>query len=432
MQHNLNDIKEQIYFSKTKEYFGEIIRSFYGENYRSAVVMLYSVVIADLLYKLEELRDYYCDDVAEKILKEIDELRKNQPKSSEWENKLINKICAETKLIEPYVEANLENLKNIRNFSAHPSLDQNNELIAPSRETTLGLIDTMIKGIFCRPPLFIKKITQNILEDLSNKSADFLNDSEKMEKYISQKYFEKIPENMIINIFNDFWKLTFKTENDDCNRNRSINLKFLILIVKKYKLKILENIQYDKSRINNISENLDIIIYLLKFMYYYPEIYSYLSQKNKIIIDLALNNKKKYKLIAYYVYENFEKQLEDFQANYFEDYDLILLFEKKIKNNSQMNLVLNKYISFYGNSSCFNDADYRFHYLIEPNISKMSLEHIKQLLKYTNNNDQICMRLAAYSSNNIILKRANIDWSSINLKNYPNFHYNKELLKENN
>ena len=50
---------EDIYFAKTKEYFSEVISNYASGNYRSAVVMLYSVAICDLLFKLKELCDMY-------------------------------------------------------------------------------------------------------------------------------------------------------------------------------------------------------------------------------------------------------------------------------------------------------------------------------------------------------------------------------------
>lgn len=52
-----------IYFSKTKEYFKEVVSSYINGNYRSATVMLYSVAICDILFKLQELKDMYNDSV---------------------------------------------------------------------------------------------------------------------------------------------------------------------------------------------------------------------------------------------------------------------------------------------------------------------------------------------------------------------------------
>lgn len=63
---------DDIYFSKTKEYFNEVLSNYANGNYRSAVVMLYSVAICDLLFKLQELVDMYNDSVAGDILREVE------------------------------------------------------------------------------------------------------------------------------------------------------------------------------------------------------------------------------------------------------------------------------------------------------------------------------------------------------------------------
>ena len=428
METNITELKEQIYFQKTREYFEEIEKSFYSESYRSAVVMLYSVVIADLLYKLEELKDYYSDTVAENIINEVNSIRKANPKSSEWENKLIERISKETSIIEPYILVNIEHLKEIRNFSAHPSLDQNNELIKPSREKTMGLIKDMLIGIFIRPPLFIKKITTNILEDISNKKEDFLFDNSKFKKYIRKKYFDKIPDNMIVNVFKDFWKLTFKTENEDCNQNRDINLGFLLITMQDYKLKILENIRKDKQKYNNISDNSNIVIYLVEFIYYYPEVYTQLSDENKIIIDVATNNQKDYKLLIYYAYKNLEEQLKELSVENFNNLHNKELFEKKVEEDGEMSLIIDKYMKFFADSYSYNEADDRFNRFIRPYISKMDLMQVKKLIEIINTNNQIYGRGRAESDNNDIIKRANIDWQNINLDDYEKFEYDYRLL----
>lgn len=60
---------ENIYFPQIKEYFREIVSSYDNGNYRSAMVMLYSTIVCDLLLKLKELADVYSDQKAEKYWK---------------------------------------------------------------------------------------------------------------------------------------------------------------------------------------------------------------------------------------------------------------------------------------------------------------------------------------------------------------------------
>lgn len=428
MEKSIEELKEQIYFSRTREYFEEVEKSFYGENYRSAVVMLYAVVIADLLYKLEELRDYYLDNIAKNILKEIDEIRKNNPKSSDWENKLIEKITGQSELVEPYTLVNIEYLKNVRNFSAHPALNQNNELISPSRQQTLGLINNMLNGIFIRPPLFIKKITNNILEDIASKKEDFLVDSKKFEKYLLKKYYERIPENMLVNVFKDIWKLTFKLDDDDCKENREINLKFLISTMKRFKMKILEDMKKENEKYNNISEDSDIIVNLVELMYYFPEIYNYLNDQNKIVIDVATNKKKEYRIIAFYLYTNFEEQLKDIRVYHFENNHTKELFEKKVQDDGYESILIDKYIDFLRNSSCYNAADSNFDRFIRPFIEKMQPTQIENVLGAINENNQVYGRGWAYHDNNDLIKKSKIDWTKINLENYKNFRYDESLI----
>lgn len=48
---------ENIYFPQIKEYYREIVSSYDNGNYRSAMVMLYSTIVCDLLLKLKELSE---------------------------------------------------------------------------------------------------------------------------------------------------------------------------------------------------------------------------------------------------------------------------------------------------------------------------------------------------------------------------------------
>ena len=216
----INEIKEKIYFPRTKEYFLEVEKSFFDGNYRSATVMLYSVIIADILYKLEELRDIYQDGVAKDILKKIDKERDENKSNSEWEMHLLKEVKDRTELIEDITFINLEYLKKLRNFSAHPAFDKNNELIAPTRETIAGLIEEMLNQILIRPPIFASKITDLISNDIAEKKWIFLEDEEKFNTYINNKYLNRTGINMKMQILKAFWKFVLKLDNDECNEKR--------------------------------------------------------------------------------------------------------------------------------------------------------------------------------------------------------------------
>ena len=65
---SIDELSEQIYSAKTREYFDEVIQSYYVGNYRSATVMLYSVVISDIVYKLNELIERYTSRISFKLM----------------------------------------------------------------------------------------------------------------------------------------------------------------------------------------------------------------------------------------------------------------------------------------------------------------------------------------------------------------------------
>lgn len=72
---------EKVKSNLTKEYLKEVISSYNSGNYRSTIVVLYSVVIFDLLEKMKILSEIYNDGKATKIL---DELKVKESKVSSW------------------------------------------------------------------------------------------------------------------------------------------------------------------------------------------------------------------------------------------------------------------------------------------------------------------------------------------------------------
>ena len=87
---------EQIYSPKSREYFKEVVSSYVNENYRSAIVMLYSVCVCDILYKLQELADMYNDKGARTLLSEIQKIKEVANSKSAWEKELIDKVYNKT------------------------------------------------------------------------------------------------------------------------------------------------------------------------------------------------------------------------------------------------------------------------------------------------------------------------------------------------
>ena len=196
LTYSIEQNAEQIYHPKTKEYFKEVIQSYINGSYRSAVVMLYSVVICDLIYKLQDLKELYDDETAKAILTKIEEEQEKAPNSGGWEGVLIEEVKNRTFLLEPADKISLDSLRLHRHLSAHPVLTQQDLLSTPNKETVRALIRNMLEGLLVKNPVMSKKVFATILEDLDRHKSFFTDDSS-LENYIESRYLKNTNELMI-------------------------------------------------------------------------------------------------------------------------------------------------------------------------------------------------------------------------------------------
>ena len=59
--YSLEMAAKKIYDPRSRDFFSEVLSSYNNRNYRSTVVGLWSVVVCDLLFKLEYLKSAYGD-----------------------------------------------------------------------------------------------------------------------------------------------------------------------------------------------------------------------------------------------------------------------------------------------------------------------------------------------------------------------------------
>ena len=65
---------EKITNVKTKEMFTEVYQLYAIHNYRACIVMLWSCIVCDLLYKLEESVVLHNDSIAKNILEDVNNI----------------------------------------------------------------------------------------------------------------------------------------------------------------------------------------------------------------------------------------------------------------------------------------------------------------------------------------------------------------------
>ncbi|EGU30871.1 hypothetical protein VIBRN418_16331 [Vibrio sp. N418] len=391
---SLEALSEKIYNYKTRDYFNEIVSSYNNDNYRSATVMLWSVAVIDLVFKLTDLVDLHEDKTAESLLKEMSEIQSADRKSSKWEHKLVTEVAKRTKLLSSDNISFLEYLYQQRNLSAHPVLDSNLELHRPNKETVRALIVNCVDGILSKPPFFSKDIVGTIALDLEASKSYLEGDEDKLKHYLESRFLSQMTEKVELEVFKSLWKFVFKLENDKAVSNRNINFQALIYIYKKNENKALKMIDNEKDYFSDISKEPKTVFYLIRMLSKFVKIYKSLKKSAKIIIDDRVDNKERE-----FYYSNFKyKSLTEFHEyllKYIVDDDGSI--NKRILSHlyslsdspewwSKVRILRNAY---YGVSGSFDTADQRFGRYISPFLGKYKETEMLDLLSRANNNDQI-------------------------------------------
>lgn len=129
----------------SRTYFKEILQSYYSQNYRATIVLLYSFVIYDLFIKLQTMANEG-DRKANNKLIEINAIIADDEKYSMVENAIIEFYKVNCPLYFNRFVEDIEYLKNCRNKCAHLKVNDNS-LYVPSDYHARMLICSMFDNI---------------------------------------------------------------------------------------------------------------------------------------------------------------------------------------------------------------------------------------------------------------------------------------------
>lgn len=423
---------EDIYFPKTREYFKEVLSSYSNENYRSATVMLYSVAVCDILFKLQELKDMYNDTVATEILRNVDKSRNSHDNKSKskWEKELIDDIYNKTSLLDLESYTNLNHLYDHRNFSAHPALNENYELISPSAETVIAHIKNIYTEILIKPPVFIKNIVELLTEDLKTKKEIYKNEYNKLQDYLNNKYFSKMSISMKKKLFSTMWKFCFCMSDDEqCKENRKINRKALQILYDTAQEELLSYIQEDNKKFLVAMDDAFLLEFVI-FLSHCPLIYEELDEDVKLHIDSIIEKSNIAKAISWFKTNDLFAHLQKLKGYYEIKYseETMQYMISYYADNGLISELYDYFVFYYGDSSSYDVADNRFDSVIESNLSNFTLTQLKTLVEASNENSQIYDRRRAYSANTKIAKEIVCKNKDFNFDEFEYFNFNKEIL----
>lgn len=420
---------EKIYFPQIKEYFREIVSSYDNGNYRSAMVMLYSTIVCDLLLKLKELSDVYNDEKAEKLLIEINTERK-QAGNSSWEWKLIKAIRERTELLSDEAYSMIDHVYDLRNFSAHPAMTEDYELISPTPEMTVAYIKKALDDIFTKPSVFAQNIVNRMSDDVSERKEQYQNDFEAFEQYLDKVYFQRMTEKMVNQVFKAFWKFTFvKTEGEVFQKNRYINRRVMEAMLNKYYLGLCEYIEQNQSSFS-IAADSNCLGNACILCAYFPQVYHKLDETAKY--QIREFKEKDVAIIKWFLSGDLESHLSTLQIRHDNFHRNILNILEKICNKQGQPRLFTKYlILHYSQSSTYISARNRFDNIIEPNLDKFGREDFIQLIQVINENDQIYNYYGQSYRNDRLLSIAKpVLTEAFDFSQYEHFRFTEDVEAE--
>lgn len=419
----ITKLQSQIQDPRTAEYFSEVLSCYYSGNLRSAVVMLYATVICDLIYKLEDLKNIYGDKGAAKILQDLENLQKENPKNTDWERDIPEKCKDANKILTTADYSNFCSLQQLCHLCAHPVITDSKELYRPNSDIVLGHIRNMLDGVLTKPAFQVKELFMIILQDMAS-VKNILLDAKQLEKYIVSKYLGKFNDvNLEQQIFRNLWKLVFALNDENCKENRNINYFVLKLLVRRHKDAMLNLISKNQDYFAKhiVCYNHEIFSLFLKFLNEFSEFFAVLPQSKQIEINAAIDSDQVYDFKAIALFrcsDAVEHILNDALTC---SHSTLLYLADYLDNNAGHAIALKYYILLYENCHSFDTADWRFDDFIAPHIGEFSEDQLVHLIEATESNGQIHCRIRAGYSNKIIKKRMLAINPNFDFSKYPHF-----------
>lgn len=402
------DLKaEEIYSPKTKEYFNEVLKSYHNWSYRSSVVMLYSIVICDLVYKLESSKDLYQDAVAIDIIDEINLLQQSHPNSPARENALIDMIRDRTNLFSIGEYDNIANLKLKRNLSAHPVMSSDYILFKPNKETVRSLIRNAMEAVLLKTPLNIsKKIFDDFIVYVTEIKDEFTEDYW-FYKHLENKYLKDMSEEVENDIFRSLWKITLKLQGPTEEENRYVNIKVLKLFLWRNSTQKISLISNDSSFYSDIPPSL--LEFFLNILCFFPLIYWAVGSEIHSLLDEHIKKDANIKAKTFFMSDDLDTHIEMLLAmdpsideeciQKVISLETIISIYKQCCEEWKNSLWRYLLIEYFGLSASFAQADSRFDYLIEPFLSEFTETELVSLIWKIENEWQIYSRRQAGYAN---------------------------------
>lgn len=208
--------------NESRTYFKEILQSYYSQNYRATIVLLYSFVIYDLFIKLQTMANEG-DKKANAKLTEINAMIADDKKYSLVENAIIEFYKDNCALYFNRFIEDIEYLKNCRNKCAHLKVNDNS-LYVPSDYHAKMLICSMFDNILSVKAPFIMDLFSFAASDVEKYASQLFHIPESgvdasIISDLKNKYFTRMTYDSLKKSYKTFVRLLLISDDEKCKEN---------------------------------------------------------------------------------------------------------------------------------------------------------------------------------------------------------------------
>lgn len=417
---------ERIQNHNTREYFGEVYQDYMAGSYRSATVMLWSVVVCDLLFKLQEMRDVYSDAVAGSILRDIEERRVENPSSPEWESVLLDLASARTSLLETGDYESLRDLRAHRHLSAHPVLDQIDALYSPTREQVRAYMRTALESVLTKPALLTRKVLGAFTDDVCARAPE-LPDEDSLHRYLEAKYFGHLTPVVLGQLFKGVWHITFHSEDTGGEENRHSLLRALCQLYGAAPEACDLALHQDASYFSEVGKSDDQLNLLSSFLSEHPTAYARLTDQAKAPLQGFLGLNLDAFSVAWYVDDSVQAHVQALveRATAGEQRLSLALFRKVYSiavDHDCADQIHDLGIRYYGESGTYDRANAVYYQAVRPYLDDYTIDTFRRLLAAVETNNQTYDRGWAHRDHCEILATMKKRFGEqIDVNDYPHF-----------
>ena len=396
---------ELIKNSSIRDYFEEVLASYMSEHNRSAIVLLYSTVITDVMQKLKELSEDFGDAKAAAILTKVHAKQTANPTDPSWENDVVEDILKQG-IVTTAVAGKIDYLQKQRHLCAHPVLNVDYELEKPSNETVIDFISYMYENLLTRPAPFLGNVVDKMTNALAKYNTSFSNNSEAIEREIVDSYLKRCEKKDFERIYKAYWKFVFQDSSDPTLiLYKELNY-FTIKVLTKNAHHLCTDI-FKSGRIFDTTSTSDGTMFrLTSFFEDFYDLYQYIPGTWKGVVDAFLDRSPNSRLLCWYRTSP-EGHIDYLINNPFipfstlitkETYDKFYLFYKQMGSSSKAHEFFIKHLS---KASSFESAYTIFCNAVMSHLPLFGQQQYTLLLNTMNDNDQVYHK-SNYNRDNMI------------------------------